>query len=176
MAVDPASRHADPSQDAAVASPAEGAAGVLIGETPDKDPWSEGQPAPAIGPWRLAGPRLRRSKLALCFLGLFILLVVVCLLAPFYSKHSAQIGPNTNNVTGTVNVRGHSENVVSLDGVPIGPTFTRHYLFGADTNGRDLAVRLLYGGRTSLLIRGVATLILLIFRTLFRLLAGYLRG
>ena len=50
-----------------------------------------------------------------------------------------------------------SENVVSLDGVPIGPTFTSHYFFGADTNGRDLAVRLLYGGRTSLIIGVVAT-------------------
>ena len=118
MAVDPASRHADPSQDAAVASPAEGAAGFLIGETPEKDPWAAGQHAPAIGPWKLAGRRLRRNKLALGFLGLFILLVVACLLAPFYSKHIAQIGPNTNNVTGTVDVRGHQENVVSLDGVP----------------------------------------------------------
>jgi peptide/nickel transport system permease protein len=176
MAVDPASRHADPSQDAAVASPAEGAAGFLIGETPEKDPWAEGQHAPAIGPWKLAGRRLRRNKLALAFLGLFILLVVACLLAPFYSKHIAEIGPNTNNVTGTVDVRGHQENVVSLDGVPIGPTFTRHYFFGADTNGRDLAVRLLYGGRTSLLIGGVATLIIIVFGTLVGLLSGYLRG
>ena len=117
MAVDPASRHADPSQDAAVASPAEGAAGFLIGETPEKDPWAEGQHAPAIGPWKLAGRRLRRNKIALAFLGLFIVLVVLCLLAPVYSHSIAQIGPNTNNVTGTINVRGHSENVVSLDGV-----------------------------------------------------------
>src|SRR5947209_4553022 len=129
-------------------------AGVVAGEL-GGDAWSEGRHAPAVGPWRLAGRRLRRNKVALAFLGLFIVLVVICLLAPFYSHSIAQIGPNTNNVTGTINVRGHSENVVSLDGVPIGPTFTRHYLFGADTNGRDLAVRLLYGGRTSLLIGGV---------------------
>ena len=110
-----------------------------------------------MGPWRLAGRRLRRNKVALVFLVLFLVLVAMCLLAPVYSHDIAQIGPNTNNVTGTINVRGQSENVVSLDGVPIGPTFTRHYFFGADTNGRDLAVRLLYGGRTSLLIGGVAT-------------------
>jgi peptide/nickel transport system permease protein len=150
--------------------------GLLVGELPEKDPWAEGHHAPAIGPWRLAGRRLRRNKLALAFLGLFILLVVICLLAPVYSHSIAQIGPNTNNVTGTVNVRGHSENVVSLDGLPIGPTFTRHYFFGADTNGRDLAVRLLYGGRTSLLIGGVATIIIIIFGTLVGLLSGYLRG
>jgi peptide/nickel transport system permease protein len=150
--------------------------GLLAGERPETDPWSEGQHAPAVGPWRLAGRRLRRNKVALAFLGLFIVLVVMCLLAPVYSKHIAQIGPNTNNVTGTVNVRGHSENVVSLDGVPIGPTWTTHYFFGADTNGRDLAVRLLYGGRTSLLIGGVATLIIIFFGTLVGLVSGYLRG
>jgi peptide/nickel transport system permease protein len=178
MAIDPASRAGDPETDldVSIETPAEGAAGFLIGETPEKDPWAEGQHAPAIGPWRLAGRRLRRNKVALVFGALFIVLVVVCLLAPFYSKHIAKIGPNTNNVTGTINVRGHSENVVSFDGVPIGPTFTRHYFFGADTNGRDLAVRLLYGGRTSLLIGGASTIIIVFFGTLLGLLSGYLRG
>ena len=98
--------------------------------------------------------RLRRNKTALAFLALFIVIVAMCLLAPVYAKHIAHIGPNTNNVTGTINVGGKQKNVVSPDGVPIGPTFTSHYFFGADTNGRDLAVRLLYGGRTSLEIGG----------------------
>src|ERR1700761_1964345 len=178
MALAPASRSGDSDADAdvAVETPTEGLGGILVAEMSEKDPWAEGQHAPAIGPWKLAGRRLRRNKIALAFLGLFIVLVVLCLLAPVYSHSIAQIGPNTNNVTGTVNVRGHSENVVSFDGVPIGPTFTRHYLFGADTNGRDLAVRLLYGGRTSLLIGGVATIIIIVFGTLVGLLSGYLRG
>jgi peptide/nickel transport system permease protein len=157
-------------------SPADGAAGILVAEAPEKDPWSSGQHAPAIGPWRLAGRRLRRNKVALVFLGVFILVVVACLLAPVYSHSIAKIGPNINNVTGTINVRGHSENVVSLDGVPIGPTWTTHYLFGADTNGRDLAVRLLYGGRTSLLLGAISTTIIIFFGTLLGLLSGYLRG
>src|ERR1700744_1039273 len=149
--------------------------GIVLGEHGGDD-WAEGKHAPAIGPWKLAFRRLRRNKTAIGFLILFLVLVAMCLLAPVYSKDIAQIGPNTNNVTGTVTVRGHSENVVSLDGLPIGPTFTRHYFFGADTNGRDLAVRLLYGGRTSLLIGGIAMLIIIVFGTLVGLLSGYLRG
>jgi peptide/nickel transport system permease protein len=178
MALDPVPRSgdSDADPDVAVATPGDGGGGLLVADAPAKDPWSEGRHTPAIGPWRLAGRRLRRNKVALAFGGLFILLVAMCLLAPVYSHSIANIGPNTNNVTGTINVRGHSENVVSLDGVPIGPTFTRHYLFGADTNGRDLAVRLLYGGRTSLLVGGVATLIIVVFGTLVGLLSGYLRG
>jgi peptide/nickel transport system permease protein len=152
-------------------------AGVLVGSSHGGgEPWEEGSHAPAVGPWRLALRRLRRNKMALVFLGLFIVLVALCLLAPVYSHDIAQIGPNANNVTGTINVGGKSENVVSVTGVPIGPTFTRHYFFGADTNGRDLAVRLLYGGRTSLLVGSIATLIIIVFGTLFGLLSGYLRG
>src|SRR4051794_19098922 len=148
-------------------------AGVII--TSDKkgaDTWEQGAHAPAIGPWKLAFRRLRRNKVAMLFLGVFIAIVVVCLLAPVYAKHVAHIAPNANNITGTVG----GKNIVSPDGVPIGPTWQSHYFFGADTNGRDLAVRLLYGGRTSLEIGGMATAIIIIFGTLFGLLAGHFRG
>ncbi len=66
----------------------------------------EGKHAPAVGPWKLAFRRLRRNKTAIGFLVLFIVLVVMCLLAPIYSKDIAHIGPNTNNITGTINVGG----------------------------------------------------------------------
>jgi peptide/nickel transport system permease protein len=101
--------------------------------------------------------------------------VVLCLLAPVYSNNIAHIGPNTNNITGTVSVNGQSRDVVSPSGVPIGPTFGSRYFLGADTNGRDLAVRLLYGGRTSLLIGAIATVIIIVFGTLAGLLAGFFR-
>ena len=152
-----------------------GAAGVVVTAAP-RDLSSEGRQPSAIGPWRLAGRRLRRNKVALFFLALFVVIVTMCLLAPVYSAHIADIGPNTNNITGTVSVAGKQQDVVSLDGVPIGPTWGAHYLLGADTNGRDLAVRLLYGGRTSLLIGAIATVIIIVLGTLAGLLSGYFRG
>jgi peptide/nickel transport system permease protein len=102
--------------------------------------------------------------------------VVVCLLAPVYSQDIAHISPNQGNPTGTIKVGGKTENILSLSGLPIGPTYTSHYFFGADTEGRDLAVRLLYGGRTSLEIGAIATVIIMVFGTLVGLLTGYLRG
>jgi peptide/nickel transport system permease protein len=129
-----------------------------------------------VGPYRLALRRLLRNRVALAFAGLFLLLVTVCLLAPVYSHEVAHIGPNQTNITGTITVDGHAEDVVSVSGVPIGPTGRSRYLFGADEEGRDLAVRLLYGGRTSLLIGAVATSVIIIFGTLVGLLAGYSRG
>jgi peptide/nickel transport system permease protein len=150
-------------------------------EAPGDITATDGQPTgaggtAAIGPWKLAGRRLRRNKTAMVFLVLFVLLVVLCLLAPVYSHDIAQIGPNNTNVTGTIKVGGKVKNVVSTSGLPIGPTFTRHYFFGADSEGRDLAVRLLYGGRTSLIIGGIATVIIMVFGTIVGLLSGYFRG
>jgi peptide/nickel transport system permease protein len=152
--------------------------GVGVGARPEPEvgtpPPSAPEEAPTVGvgPYRLALRRLKRNKTALGFAGLFVLVVVVCLLAPVYSHNIAHIGPNDTNVTGTVN----GKNIVSTSGVPIGPTFGSRYFFGADEEGRDLAVRLLYGGRTSLLIGGVATVLILGFGTLVGLLAGYFRG
>jgi peptide/nickel transport system permease protein len=131
---------------------------------------------PAIGPWKLALRRLRRNRLALAFVVLLLILVAVCVLAPVYSHDVANIAPDTTNITGTIRVNGKVTNVVSVGGLPIGPTYASHYFFGADEEGRDVAVRLLYGGRTSLLIGAVATAIIIIFGTLLGLLCGYFRG
>jgi peptide/nickel transport system permease protein len=163
--------------EADTALPSDAAAGILLapGERV-ADPWAEGRHPPAIGPWKLAARRLRRNYVAQVFLVLFLAIVVVCLLAPLYASDVAHIGPNANNITGTVSVGGKMVDVVNPNGVPVGPTFGSHYFFGADSNGRDLAVRLLYGGRTSLLIGGIATVIIIIFGTLAGLLTGYFRG
>jgi peptide/nickel transport system permease protein len=149
-----------------------GAGVVITSQQGAEASWEQGSHAPAVGPWKLAFRRLRRNKVAIAFLLLFALIVVVCILAPVYSHDIAHIGPNDENITGTVN----GKNIVSLSGVPIGPQFGSKYFFGADTNGRDLAVRLLYGGRTSLEIGFISTAIIIVFGTLFGLLAGYFRG
>lgn len=152
-----------------------GLAAPELEESPFHDDSAAGETA-AIGPWKLAGRRLRRNKVALGFGALFIVIVVLCLLAPVYSQDIAHIGPNVGNPTGTIKVGSKTENILTNSGLPIGPTWTSHYFFGADTEARDLAVRLLYGGRTSLLIGGIATVIIMLFGTLVGLLTGYFRG
>ena len=131
---------------------------------------------PGISPSRLAWRRLRRNKTALFFGGLFILIVVLCLLAPVYSHEIAHTGPATENITGTVKVGGKVKDIVSVTGIPIGPTWTSHYLLGADALGRDTAVRLLYGGRNSLEIGFVATIITMVLAIFLGVIAGYYRG
>jgi peptide/nickel transport system permease protein len=131
---------------------------------------------PGIGPWKLAWRRLQRNRVALGFGALFLVIVALCLLAPVYAHDIAHTGLATENITGTVKVGGKTENIISLTGIPIGPTWHSHYFLGADANGRDVAVRLFYGGRNSLEIGFVATLITMFFALILGVLAGYHRG
>jgi peptide/nickel transport system permease protein len=122
---------------------------------------------PGIGPYALAWRRLRRNRVALAFGGLFLLIVVLCLLAPVYSHDIAHLGPDNTS---------QAFNTLSADGVPEGPTWHSQFFLGADENGRDVAVRLLYGGRNSLLVGTLAMMITIVLATMLGIIAGYFRG
>jgi len=134
------------------------------------------RPLAGAGPYRLALRRLRRDRTALAFGVLFLAIVVLCLAAPLYARVVAHTGPNANHVTDTVNIGGKAKDVVAPDGLPIGPTWHGRFLLGADQNGRDIAVRLLYGGRNSLEVGAIATAITMALATLLGITAGYFRG
>jgi peptide/nickel transport system permease protein len=137
---------------------------------------SERQGEGGVGPYRLAARRLRRNKTALAFGAMFLIIVIACLCAPLYAKHVAHTTPSANHITDQITVRGKTRDVVSPEGIPTGPTWTGKFFFGADSNGRDVAVRLLYGGRNSLEIGFIATFISCFIATGVALLAGYYRG
>jgi peptide/nickel transport system permease protein len=132
-----------------------------------------------LGPWRLGLRRLKRNKVALFFGALFIVLVLSCLAAPIWADKVAKTGVNTNHLSDTITVDGKQKNVVGLDGVPIGPQYWKadgKFFLGADRNGRDIMVRLLYGGRNSLLIGVTAAFITTVLSILLGLIAGFFRG
>jgi peptide/nickel transport system permease protein len=131
---------------------------------------------PGVGPWRLAWRRLRRNRVALFFGGLFLLIVVLCLLAPVYANDVAHSGLADQHVTDQIKIGGKLQYVISTTGIPIGPTWHSKFFLGADSNGRDVAVRLLYGGRNSLEIGIVATAITMVLSLILGVLAGYYRG
>jgi peptide/nickel transport system permease protein len=134
------------------------------------------RPLAGAGPYRLALRRLRRDRTALAGGVVFVVIVVLCLAAPLYAHYVAHTGPNANHVTDTVRVGGKVKDVVATDGLPIGPTWHGRFLLGADQNGRDIAVRLLYGGRNSLEVGFIATVITMVLATLVGTVAGYYRG
>ena len=127
------------------------------------------------GPWRLALRRLRANRVALAFGALLAVLVALALAAPLWG-HVAGTTPSRNHLADTIVIDGQRRDVVTEDRVPIGPTWRATYFLGADGNGRDVAVRLLYGARNSLFIGVTATLISVLLAVTLGLLAGYLRG
>ena len=129
-----------------------------------------------IGPWKLGMRRLRRNKVALFFGVVFVLLVAVCIAAPLWADRVAKTGPNENHLTDTIVIDGEETDVVALDGIPIGPTWQGEFFLGADTNGRDVMVRLLYGGRNSLVVGITAALMTTALSIVLGLLAGFFRG
>ena len=131
---------------------------------------------PATGPWRLAWRRLRRNWVSLAFGVLFFLLVASALAAPLWADHVAHTSPDRNRLADQIMVDGEPTDIVSLRGIPIGPTWSGEYFLGADENGRDVMVRLLYGARNSLFIGITAALITTVLAVLLGLLAGYFRG
>ena len=136
------------------------------------------------GIWRLAGMRLLADTSARVALALLSLIVLACLSAPLYANYIAHTDPFRSNISGEVTIAGQSFAVIeaSTEGLglgqtPIGPTgHPEAYLLGADNQGRDVAARLLYGGRASLLIAGAATLICLFLGALLGIVAGYFGG
>jgi peptide/nickel transport system permease protein len=154
---------------------------ALIGAVvaPGEPPIPAGVPAAEIegrSPWYLAWLRLRRNKVALAFGGLFLLIIIFCLAAPLWADHVAHTSPNQNHITDKIAIDGQEINVVSPDGTPLGPGLRGQYLLGADQNGRDVMVRLMYGGRTSIYIGVLAAVITTVLAVIVGLLAGYYRG
>ena len=135
-------------------------------------------------PWELGWRRLRRDRLALGALVLFIVIVAMSFAAPLYANHIAHTDPFDNNLNGTTIVDGkevpimqEGGGVLHLGVNPIGPTWdVHHYFLGADTQGRDVAARMLYGGRSSLLV-GIGSAVLACFiATVLALIAGFYGG
>jgi peptide/nickel transport system permease protein len=131
-------------------------------------------------PWRLAGRRLLRNRIALAALALFLLIITVSFGAPIYAHHVAHTDPFIANLSGTITLHGKTVDVIQQGGgalglgeTPIGPTWTSHYLLGADNQGRDVAARVLYGGRASLEIGVGSAVICCAIAVLLALLAGF---
>ncbi len=125
----------------------------------------------------LAWRRLRRNPAALVSAAVLVLIVLACFPgAPLWADIACHHGPNDQNIQGYVHQGGKRIPVVRLDGTPIGPGWRACYLLGADANGRDLAVRILYGGRISLEVGAASALLCVALALALGLVAGYRGG
>jgi peptide/nickel transport system permease protein len=114
-------------------------------------------------PSRLFWERFRQDKAALAG-GVVIVLLV--LIAIFGGPIASSISGHGQNAT--------YGNMTDEFGVPRGPNGS--FWFGADSAGRDLFVRTMYGARTSLFVGVVASGIALFIGLVIGLLAGFFGG
>ncbi len=106
--------------------------------------------------WYDAWRRLKRNRAALVAGAVLILMTVAVLLGPLLSPYDFDY--------------------TDWDHVSEPPSLSTQHYFGTDPVGRDLFVRTLHGGRISLLIGVVATLVSLIIGISWGATAGYLGG
>ncbi len=116
-----------------------------------------GPERPSAGPRRLVLRRFLRHRLALASALLLAALALASLAAPLFAAWL-----------------GHDPNAVDLLGRFAAPA--RDHPLGTDELGRDLLLRLLYGGRISLFVGLVGALAAAGLGTLIGLVAGYVGG
>jgi oligopeptide transport system permease protein len=109
---------------------------------------------PGSSPGRDAWHRLKRNRLALAGGITLLVLTVLCVAGPWFLRATYQ------------------EQNLDLGATP--PS-AAHWL-GTDTLGRDLLVRLLYGGRISIGVGLCATLVALTIGVVYGAVAGYVGG
>ena len=128
------------------------------------------QPVPAGGPnppeapvptagqslgWE-AWRRLKQNKAAMFSLWLLVIISLACVVGPYLLPW------------------GLAE--VDWNAFTAPPTLEGGHYLGTDANGRDLLARTLYGGRVSLSVALVATLVSLVIGVLYGAVSGYLGG
>ena len=111
----------------------------------------------ATSPGRLFLRRFWRHRLAVASGGVLVLLALASLAAPLIAA-----------------VAGHDPHTVNLFGRFAPPS--RDHLLGTDDLGRDLLLRLLYGGQVSLFVGLIGAIAAGVLGTLVGVVAGYLGG
>ncbi|SVA53372.1 uncharacterized protein METZ01_LOCUS106226, partial [marine metagenome] len=106
--------------------------------------------------WGDAWRTLRRNRAAMTGALLMAIILLAVTVGPWLSQYAYDFTdwPNTS----------------------IGPSLGTGHFFGTDTLGRDLFVRTLYGGRISLLVGVVASVVSLLIGISYGAIAGYFGG
>jgi len=112
-------------------------------------------------PRQLFWARFKEDRAAFVGLAVLVLMALIAIFAGVISRYLTGHGPNEL----------FQFEMTDEFGLPGGPN--SDFFFGADSVGRDLFVRVLYGARTSLLVAGIATGVAVVIGTSLGLLAGY---
>ena len=106
--------------------------------------------------WRQAGRRFRRNRAAMASIGVLLTIALASVLIPAFWPHAVEDA--------------------SWENILLPPSFENWHWFGTDANGRDQFVRVFYGGRISLTIGLMTTLVALGIGVGYGAVAGFTGG
>src|SRR5690606_6212527 len=106
--------------------------------------------------WVDAWRTLRQNRAAMAGGGILLVMAVLVIVGPWLSPYAYDFTDWGN--------------------ISVPPSLATGHVFGTDGLGRDLVVRTLYGGRVSLMVGRVATLVSLVIGIAYGASAGYLGG
>ena len=115
--------------------------------------------------WQDSWARLRRNRAAVAGMAVLGMIVAMCLLGPLFSPWDPELQD--------LKLKAVPPGTVSA--LPDGSGDAAHW-FGTDALGRDLFVRTMYGGRVSLMVGLIATLVALFIGVSYGAVAGYAGG
>lgn len=114
---------------------------------------------------QLLWARLKHDRVAMVSLVVIVLLILIAIFAPLVVKLLGIPGPDVQ-----------SAGSVDELGLPVATGPSAGHPFGLDQLGRDVAARVIYGARVSLLVALLSTFLAVTFGVIVGTLAGYYRG
>jgi len=106
--------------------------------------------------WRQAAARFKRNHAAMGSIYVLIVIGLASVLIPMFWPHAIEDA--------------------SWEAILAPPSFEGFHWFGTDANGRDLFVRVFYGGRVSLTIGLLTTAVALLIGVTYGAIAGFIGG
>ena len=106
--------------------------------------------------WASIVHRFKKNKMAMFGLGLFLVLVFICVGAPLFADYEAD---------------AIEQNVYNRNAPP-----SAEHIFGTDQYGRDMFARIIYGGRISMFVGVITVSIAACAGTIIGSIAGYFGG
>jgi oligopeptide transport system permease protein len=124
----------------------------------------------SVSYWKDAMRRLKKNYVAMTSFWVIIFLILFAYVGPLFIGYTYE-----QQVRGSENLAPLARSAGELERIAAGERVFPH-LFGTDTHGRDILVRVMYGTRVSMLIGILAAILTLLIGVLYGSISGYLGG
>ncbi|WP_296847826.1 ABC transporter permease [Treponema sp.] len=120
--------------------------------------------------WKDGIRRFKKNKIAMAALSIVLFILFLCFIVPaFYPYKYA------DQVKGSERLAPMQYSKTEMQRIAAGEHIFPHIL-GTDANGRDYAIRVMVGGRVSMAVGIVASILILIIGSIYGAVAGYFGG